>query len=250
MAGDGPNALIDLLAAKPAFGGSTEADHLVKLTDGHLRHGDVDWLEVGAGDGHHLLYQLSRLSARRRFRVVALEPAAVGPELTDGIEWLRIRAEDYGVDRQFDWINLRHSAYYFGDPVSEIARLVARLRGKGALALTHWSGGCVLRRLHLAICGEQDNGGSASIEDLAMALHRHPELRVSAIRHFDTKLCIDQVLGDHAVAEALYELVRRGHPALSPANIDRAATVAGLLQELPDATVRRNGLLLVRRWPD
>lgn len=239
-----------MLAARPAFGGSTEAEHLVKFTDRHLRHGDVDWLEIGAGDGRNLAYQLSRLSTHRTFRVVALEPAAGDPAWFHRIEWLRLRAEDYHADRWFHWINMRHSAYYLQDPVSEIVRLVGMLHHEGALALTHWSRECILRRLHAAICGEHSDLATAGVEDLSIALAEHPRLLVSEVLLLDTELCTEQVVGDPVVGEALHDLVCRGRVPLARSGIDRACTVARALRDIPNATVRRNGLVIIRRRPD
>lgn len=161
--------LDELIAARPAFGGSTEAKELVSVTNRRLREGHIDWLEVGAGDGRNLRYLMSELSARRTFRVVALEPAAT-EVMIDDATWLNLRVEEYHPGIKFDWINVRHSAYYMDDPVAELGRLTTLLHFGGSVALTHWSRDCVLHRLHVAICGDQGGARVSGIEDIAQQL--------------------------------------------------------------------------------
>jgi hypothetical protein len=109
---------------------------------------------------------MSELSARRTFRVVALEPAATEVRIDDA-KWINLRVEEYHPDIKFDWINVRHSAYYMDDPVAEMGRLTTLLHCGGSIALTHWSRDCVLHRLHVAICGDQGDAGTSGIEDIA-----------------------------------------------------------------------------------
>lgn len=99
----------------------------------------MSWLEVGAGDGANLKFQLNRLAIGRTIDVVAIEPAAIKPLSLQNVEWITAHVEAYSTDRRFDWINVRHSTYYLSDPIVELTRLGTMLVPGGALALTHWS---------------------------------------------------------------------------------------------------------------
>jgi len=237
--------LDELIAARPAFGGSTEAEELVSITHRSLRKGDIDWLEVGAGDGGNLRYLMSELSAGRTFRVIALEPAAPAGRI-EGATWLKLRVEDYRPDRQFDWMNVRHSAYYMDDPVAEMWRLSSSLRPDASIALTHWSRDCVLHRLHVAICGDQVDGPTSGIEDIAQRLMSVGGLDVSDIERTETVLNVEHVAEDDEVASALYELARRGHTPLDPV-ANRAERVRDMLAAMPDPGRRLNGVMVIRR---
>ncbi len=239
------SSLDELIAARPAFGGSTEAQELASIACRSLREGSVDWLEVGAGDGRNLRYLMSKLSVGRSFRVVALEPAASTGRV-DGAIWLKLRVEDYHPDRQFDWINVRHSAYYMDDPVAEIARLSCFLRRGGSIALTHWSRDCILYRLHVAICGDQAGGPTSGIEEITQRLMSIGELDVSEIEQMETVLNVTHVAENDQVASALYELARRGHTPLEPI-VNRAESVRVMLGAMSDPTRRLNGVTVIRR---
>lgn len=238
------NPLDELIAARPAFGGSTEAHELASITHRRLRSGDIDWLEVGAGDGRNLRYLMSELSAGRTFRVVALEPAAPAGRI-DGATWLKLRVEDYRPDRQFDWMNVRHSAYYMDDPVAEIGRLSSSLRPNGSIALTHWSRDCVLHRLHVAICGEHVDRPTLGIEDITQQLMSVDRLAVSDIERIGTVLDVAHVAEDDEVASALYELARRGCAPLDPI-ANRAERVRDMLSAMPDPARRLNGVTVIQ----
>lgn len=242
------SALDELVAARPAFGGTTEARRLAALTDSYLCQGAVNWLEIGAGDGRNLRFLLAELAAGRRFTVTALEPAGVATDLAD-VAWLRLRVEDYQPDLIFDWMNLRHSAYYMVDPVGEIARLSSALIPDGAIALTHWSRDCVLSRLHAAICGPPSDQATAGIEDMVLALGEIPGLTIGTTECVETALHAELVERDASVAEALYELARRAKPSILPSDAqrDRAATIRTLLRALPNPTKRLNGVAIIQR---
>ncbi len=239
-------ALGSLLAARPAFGTSTEAESLFQLTERHLRPGVVNWLEVGAGDGRHLLSQVRRLSASREMRVVAIDPEEAIPLMPAGITWLRSRLEDYRPDRQFDWINMRHSGYYVCDLAAQIGRMTNSLSAVGTLALTHWSRDCVLRRLHVRICGERDDLPVAGIEDLGAVLASNLHLTVSAFEQHETDLLVHEITASPAVASAVYSLARRGRPPQRP-NHDPVDFIADCLRDLPASATRRNGVMMVRQ---
>lgn len=244
MAGDGSTFLNDLIASRPALIGSTEADQVCALIDEILPHGAIEWLEVGAGNGRNLLRTISMLSNDRCIRAVALEPARV--DITpENVEWLHVLVEEYTPDRSFDWVNMRHSAYYLRDPVGEIARLTDSLSKSGVLALTHWSRECILYRLHVAICGGPEQISCDGIEGVANALALTPGLALSPIQLFETRLCIDPMSNDRALAAAIYDLVRRGQPALNGAG--PADVITDLLSRLDRPSLRVNGLLIVRR---
>ena len=236
--------LDELIAARPAFGGSTEAEQLALITHQSLRKGNIDWLEVGAGDGRNLRYLLSELSAGRTFRVVALEPAAPAGRI-EGATWFNLRVEDYRPNSQFDWMNVRHSAYYMDDPVAEMGRLSSLLRPDGSIALTHWSRDCVLHRLHVAICGDQVDGPTSGIEEIAQRLTSVGGLAVSNVERLETLLNVENVAEDDKLASALYELARRGR---TPLNLvaNRAERVRDMLGAMPDPARRLNGVMLIR----
>lgn len=243
MAGSGDDFLKDLIASRPAFGGSSEADQVCALVEECLPRGAIDWLEIGAGDGRNLLYSVNTLSKGRTIRVVALEPAAVG-KVPDAVEWLQVPAENYVPDRNFDWVNIRHSAYYMVDPVREITRFVQALKEAGRVALVHWSRQCILHRLHVAICGEPQVIACDGVEGIAAALAIVPGLELSPVHLFESRLNLDRLSEDAALCAAIYELARRGRTAV----IDDGASkgVVDLLAKLGRPSVRVNGLLLVR----
>ena len=247
MPPDGHDPLGTLVAARPGFGLSTEAEALDRFTELNMPEGDLDWLEVGAGDGRNLERQLRRHSHGRRIRTVALEPMADAPAALARVEWRRQPLEEYAPDRSFDWINLRHSAYYVRDALAEVARIACCLRGGGALALTHWSRRCSLYRLHRAIVGASGGLATAAIEDVAAELTKDPRLVVGAVETHDTELLVDDVASDPSLAPAVFHLSRRGMPSLLPTGTDPAAFVSQTLRSWPDARVRSNGLLLIRR---
>ncbi len=220
---------------------------LVELTANHLPLGRIEWLEVGAGDGRNLQFQLEKLSPGRTLIVTALEPAAIRPAMSSEINWLTTKSEDYQNDRPFDWISVRHSAYYIAEPAAELARLVNMLGDGGALALTHWSSNCILRRLHVALCGDRSNVACDGVEKIAALLHRDRRIEVAALSFHDTELDVDRVLADPDLGGALYELARRGHAADQAAAADPFGTIARLLRGLPNPRQRRNGILILRR---
>ena len=225
---------------------STEAEALDRLTELNIPEGDLDWLEVGAGDGRNLARQLRRHSHGRRIRTVALEPMADAPAALACVEWRRQPLEEYAPDRAFDWINLRHSAYYVRDAFAEIARIACCLRGGGALALTHWSRRCSLYHLHRAIVGATGGLATACIEDVTAELAKDPRLVVGAVETHDTELLIDDVASDPSLATAVFHLSRRGIPSRLPPETDSAGFVSQALRSWPDARVRSNGLVLIR----
>lgn len=242
------SALEELVAARPAFGGTTEAQRLATIADSYLGKGTISWLEIGAGDGRNLRFLLAELAAGRRFKVTALEPAGVETDLAD-VAWLQSRVEDYQPDTVFDWMNLRHSAYYIVDPISEIARLSSALKFDGAIALTHWSRDCVLSRLHAAICGPPSDQATAGIEDVVFSLGKIPGLAIGTVECVETALHGDLIDRDAAVAEALYELARRRKPSILPSDAqrNRAATIRTLLRALHNPMKRLNGVAIIRR---
>jgi hypothetical protein len=251
MTFDGADPLSALLAARIAFGNSTEAERLLEITERALHLGKVDWLEIGAGDGRHLAHQLERLSAKRKIRIVALEPSPyASPDSPRAFTWLSRRVEDYNPDRQFSWVNMRHSAYYLTDPVGQIQRVSTWLSNRGAIALTHWSRNCVLHRLHCKIYGLAPDAGCIAIEDLAAALASDPRLIISDIDYSDTKLLIEKVAGDQKIASAVFELARRGRRSRVPDGTNKADFIVQALHTLPDAAKRRNGIIVVKVRPN
>lgn len=246
MAEPAGDPLRTLLSARDAFGASTEAEAMLRIVDRFLRQGDIEWLEVGAGDGRDLSRSLRRLSAGRRIRATALEPSPTSPMTSADVQWRRMRVEDYALDQNFDWVSMRHCAYYLTDPLAQIERLTAALSVHGVLALTHWSRDCVLQRLHRDIAGDNENRATAGIEELAAAL-RSKGLDVDGPELHPTSIDVEEVIARPELAAALFELARRDCPSRLPAGTDPAAFVAGAFRHLPDARVRVNGVLLVRK---
>lgn len=238
--------LTALLTSRPAFGGTSEAVNLAEFTDALLRKGQVSWLEVGAGDGVNLRFQLDCLAVGRAIDTVAIEPAAVTPSGRHDIEWIKVRVEDYSTDRRFDWINVRHSAYYLRDLIRELARLAGMLKEGGGLALTHWSRSCVLHRIHRHVCGDPGATSCAGIEIIAAQLDLDPHLEVSAPVFHESRLDVDRLLGDRSLRDALLNLARRGRPVLSGVVDYDPDILSSLLRAIPSPNVRRNGLILVR----
>lgn len=235
-----------LLTSRPAFGGTTEAIELTALTDTELRKGRVSWLEVGAGDGGNLGFQLDRLTTGRAIDAIVIEPAAVTPLSRQDVEWRTVRVEDYAAERRFDWINVRHSAYYLSDTIRELTRLAGMLAEGGALALTHWSRDCILHRIHRQVCGEPGPMSCAGIEDIAAQLGRDPSLTVSAPVFHESHLDVDRILSDRSLRDALLDLTRRGRPALRWPSGGDPDVMSSLLRTMPLPGVRRNGIVLVR----
>ena len=240
-------ALAALTATKPAFA-ETEAEQLTQLADACMRRGSVAWLEVGAGDGRNLAFQLGVLGVGRAIRAVAVEPAHMHPAPIEGVEWVSCRIEDYRPDRPFDWIGIRHSAYYITDPVGEIARLTRSLTAGGTLALTHWGGDCILRRLHVAMCGDTGEAAVLGVEDLSQELAAVSDLDVSPTIETCTVLDVSKVLADPTIAAALAKLACRGRQRLRPGS-DPATEATDIIDQLPNSGARRNGIVLVRRRP-
>lgn len=236
-----------LIATRPAFGDSSEAEQLFCLTDEALQAGDIDWLEVGAGNGRHLLAQLNRLSPARYVNVVAIEPAADAPLVLAHVDWRRTRIEDYQPERRFDWINIRHSLYYFKDPVAEIVRLSSFLSSTGAIAITHWADDCVLHRLHLAITGCRSGLAGAGVDAIAAELTSNASLTFSPVQTHKTSLLVAGVRHDPALAAALYDLARRGMPATLPVGTDPGDFITDELRRIDSPDIRINGFLLIRR---
>jgi hypothetical protein len=219
---------------------------LVDIAGKLLPKGHVYWLEVGAGDGRNLQFQLSILAANRTLHATAIEPADFQPPIAFPFEWVSSRVEDFESDRRFHWISVRHSAYYLDDPISEIRRLVGMLDGSGVLALTHWSRDCILRRLHVALCDNQGATGCEGIEDIAEFFRQDPRIEVAGLSFHDTDLDVIRVLTDAGLRHALYELACRGSPATVSAAADPSGTVERLLRSLPNSGRRQNGILLLR----
>lgn len=242
MDDDGP--LASLLASRAAFACSSEASSLVDITERHLHSGQVDWLEVGAGDGRNLQFQIDCLRSGRALSVTALEPGPAPTVRPDAVEWIRCRSEDYRPDRTFDWISVRHSAYYFENPVAEIKRLADALSRGGIIALTHWSERCILHRLHVALCGEVEGPACKGLELFADDLSGVEQLHLS---FHETNLNVSLVLADPPLARALFFLACRGRPPLPDAAAEPEAAVARYLGELTEAGIRRNGILLLGR---
>jgi hypothetical protein len=247
MIDDELDPLSVLMAARPAFGGTSEAERALALTDAALIRGNVTWLEVGAGDGRHLAFQLERLSSGRRISAIALEPSPHCVVSTvPNIIWVRQDIESFQPDCLFDWINLRHSLYYIDDPIRQIERLVGFLKVGGALALTHWASACALYRLHRVICGEP-GVATSSIETLAEHLGRFSGAVVSPIEYGDSRLDVNQVASDAHIAEALFELARRGCDSGLAAGTDPITFTVETLRTMPNAESRWNGMLIVRK---
>lgn len=240
------DALKALLSSRPAFGQSSEALDLVQLTNTHLRTGTARWLEVGAGDGRNLQFQVDRLAKNRRIVVTALEPAEPPLAVVEVHEWLSIKAEDFWTSDRFDWINVRHSGYYLHDPLSEIIRLIGMLTNDGVLALTHWSQHCVLHRLHLELCGGIGSAGCAGIEQLAACLSADARVEQISLSVHDSNLDVPRVLRDEHLSKAIFSLALRGNPARASLASDQPAAIAQLLMKFRDPSVRRNGILLLR----
>jgi SAM-dependent methyltransferase len=246
MVDDFDAPLTALLKSRPAFAGTSEAGDLTELTDAVLQKGQVSWLEVGAGDGANLGFQLDRLVIGRAIDVVAIEPAAVKPSDRRNVKWIRARVEDYATERSFDWINVRHSAYYLDDPIGELTRLAHMLAADGTLALTHWSRDCVLRRIHRHVSAASDSIACAGIEDIAAHLGRNPGLAVSTPVFHDSHLDVDRLLSDRSLRDALLDLVRRGRPKPSGVSDDDSDVLSSLLRTISLPKVRRNGIVLVQ----
>jgi hypothetical protein len=175
--------------------------------------------------------------------VTALEPSfADQPE--ESIRWLQLKVEDYCPDRRFHWINVRHSAYYFRNVISEIARLAESLSPGGMIAITHWASDCILRRLHLEICGHQSREATAGIEDLARRLTESYGLNVSPVTMTETALDVKRASEDATVAAALSRLACRGTPRQHK-ELDAATEIASLLYRLRNNDRRRNGIMFV-----
>jgi SAM-dependent methyltransferase len=242
---DDCSSLVALSTSRRAFGGTSEAVEVAELTDAALRKGEVSWLEVGAGDGENLQFQLNFLGLGRTINVVAVEPAAVEPLARQNVDWIRARIEDYATHRKFDWINVRHSAYYFSDPLPELKRLMGMLTTGGALALTHWSRDCVLYRIHQTVSGDGAIA-CAGIEDFVAHLTGNPDLVVSAPVFYNSRLDVGCLLRDRSLRDALLDLALRGRSPLGGED----DVLLSLLQTIPSPDVRRNGIVLLRSSRD
>lgn len=224
--------------------GESEAEQLVRLTDAQLRYGDVAWLEVGAGNGRNLRLQIEGLATNRRIRAVAIEPFYAG-QSDEAIEWVRVRAEKYEADRRFDWVNVRHSAYYIVNLVAELTRISQWLSRDGSIALTHWSRDCILRRLHVATCGDDEQAATLGIEDLVCCLKATSKFDVSSVTISETALDVSAVLDNTTLAAALFRLTCRGR-LRRDTTLDPANQITALLRRSPNNSSRRNGIVIVR----
>jgi hypothetical protein len=178
--------------------------------------------------------------------ITALEPAEPPRSVSEVHEWLRTKAEDFRSSDRFDWISVRHSGYYLRDPISEIIRLIGMLTSEGVLVLTHWSQHCVLHRLHLQLCGGLGSAGCAGIEQLAAELSADARAEQVSLSVHDSALDVPRVLRDEHLSRAIFSLALRGNSARPALASNPPAAIAQLLKELPDSSVRRNGILLLR----
>lgn len=152
--------LADLHGSRPAFGTSSERDMLLRLIDGVLPRRDVSWLEVGAGDGNNLKFLLERLCKDRRIEALAVDPDVGFSSIETErfvIRAQKARIEDVATSQEvFDFIHVRHSAYYFQEPDALLRRLFEALKPTGAMCLTIWSERCILYKLHGAVRAATD----------------------------------------------------------------------------------------------
>lgn len=245
MSSDDP--LIDLEDARPSFGRGSDAIELVEEIAHYLKHGDVRWLEVGAGDGWNLRWILSKLRGSRGIQAVALEPASGLPyPQLEGVEWLCVPVEKYAPEKRFDWVNIRHSAYYFSDTAAEINRVADMLDDRGGISVTHWSRDCVLYRLHEAICNDSGICPVDAFEELMDKLATIGRLEIARTRLVANQLDREWLRHDLKTASALYNLALRGRPARRKPHAERAGFVIEFLDCLPDNIGRLNGISILR----
>lgn len=248
IAGPVPIASV-LAAAKPAFGGDTEAASLLEAVDQRLRYGAVRWLDVGSGDGRNLALMLDRLRPGRQIEAIAVEPAAQAlrrdNDGTPNVRWVRSTIESFDTRDRFELINVRQSAYYFADPPRQLTLLSDYLAPKGLLVLTHWSADCVLYGLHRTICESSGCQCSDTIEELCAGLTASDRFDVSLLGLFES--AFDQSrLQDDLVASAIYDLSRRLCPDQLTSIQDRATFVRAFLTRLSRIPARSNGIVLVQ----
>ena len=241
---DANASLTSLIASRLAFGGTSEAEELVGLADAALKMGDVSWLEVGAGNGANLAFLLDQLAVDRTIDAIAVEPAAFCPPARPDIRWITGRIEDYTTSRTHDWVNVRHSAYYIRDAVSELQRLTRMLAPGGTVALIHWSQDCVLRRVHQLLVADPGDPPCAGVEDLVKWLREDAQLTVSDPIFYETRLDVALVPADRATRDSLRQLLLRGRPERRGVDPD---ALSHLLRTMPEPNVRRNGIVFVNR---
>jgi len=246
---DGRNALAALIAARPAFAGTTEHDHLVRAVRGVLPPGPIRWLDVGAGDGHNLIALIQALKRGATFHVTAVEPAsnvrASSPDVP--LSWICARIEEVDLALPFDWVNVRHSAYYFRRPLEELARLTDALCSGGGLSLTHWSRDCVLYRIHRAALDGSPAATCPPFEEIVEAAARPRSLELVSAEVCATLLDVDALHADEGLSAALYDLALRGRVVTKRNSMtERAAFVRDLLRADPNPTRRVNGIAVLR----
>lgn len=237
-----------LAGSRPAFGNDSEAERIANLLASLVPVGEVHWLEVGAGDGRHLEWLLSKLRGGRQFSTTAIEPARERPPvMIDGIlNWLRIRVEDYDSTSRFDWINVRHSAYYFEDVMQRLEALTCLLSKGGLLSITHWSKDCTLFQLHREICGSIAEALCPTFEEIVDYLSAINYLEVVDQSRFSSELRQMEAV-DPPVASALYMLARRDRPVNIVTADEQVALVSSFFAGRARALHRINGLLVLRR---
>jgi SAM-dependent methyltransferase len=168
------DTLAALANSKAVFADRSERDVLASKLDLILaKDKPLYWLEVGVGDGANLRFLLDTLGHRRQFAVTAIDPSplAIKQINTHKIEILHVGVETFVPDKYYDCINARQSAYYFGNPASDVLSLAGWLTPDGLLAVTIWSEDCILYRLNRAIARAAGcNEAGLRAEDLIKSL--------------------------------------------------------------------------------
>lgn len=231
--------------AKRAFGQESEARDLGALVDRHLAAGDICWLEVGAGDGKNLDRLVNGLSTSRRIKAVAVEPVSDTMLQIPGVTWVKSRVEDFKPAKEFDWINVRQSAYYFADIFGEVHRLVGWLSRSGGISITHWTGQCALYQLHRHICERTGNPPCPTFEDIRKGIEQGA-IQVLEAQSFHCPLDLAVLAAHDTVALAVYYLALRGRPDPHLTDRDRISHTLSVFERIPQAT-RANGILIGRR---
>jgi len=243
-----------LATLKVALGPKSERDIICAGVAASFGVGVHEWLDVGVGDGRSLSKILAQLAEGRiRFNVIGVDPEAMPGlvcEPTNTFSVFDCFIEEFAIDRKFDVINVRQSAYYFENPPLILAELIRTLRDGGKLFVTHWTQDCFLYQLHFLIAEELGLQPSAlALEELNCMILRDTSRVVDQVAVVVDTIDLQAVLSDPSVFEATLNIAARRLPASQLTNAARTRLADAMATRWPRQAVRANGVLSLTAAP-
>lgn len=201
----------DLTLSKQAFAGDSERDLLSGLIRDLITEQHKSWLEVGAGDGTNLKFNLEGIPHKSAITITALDPDLRIKSDIDGVvvEPQKCTIEEFTPREKFDFINIRHSAYYFDKPRHQLILLNELMSSHGLMAVTLWTEDCCLFDLHKIIAREVSAAPSDLVAEAVQSDLIANGLRLCAARVAYGELDMTQMRSSETVADAIINLASR-----------------------------------------